>query len=114
MKFFWRNLIGSMPKLFGDHVHLAFIGKESLGIAGRAHMAAGDLVRVNHVFFDEHVRNLVRPSGQVRAVEKSVGFERAVSAAVEDKTHTVGDQGAVFFYTGFNVDDRSVPRDCPR
>ena len=91
-------------------IHLALIGKESLGVAGRAHMAAGDLVRIDHVFFDEHVRDLVRPSGQVRAVEKSIGLKRAVGAAVEDKAHAVRNQGAVFFHTGFNVDDRSVPR----
>ena len=44
-----------------DQIHLAFIGKDPLRIAGRAHVAAGNLVRVDHVLFDECVRNLIWP-----------------------------------------------------
>jgi hypothetical protein len=39
-------------------------------------MAARNLVRVDHVLFDERVGDIVRPRRQVRAVEKRIGFER--------------------------------------
>ncbi len=73
-------------------------------------MAAGNFVGVNHMFFEKYVRNLVRSSRQVRAIEKGVGLESAVGAAVEDEIHMMRHQGAVFFYTGFDLDDRGVAR----
>ena len=51
-----------------DQIHLALVGEESLRIAGRAHMAARNLVGVDHVLFDERVGNIIRPGRQVRAV----------------------------------------------
>ena len=48
-------------ELLRHQIQLAFIGKEALGIARRTHMAARNLVRVDHVFFDKDVGNIIRP-----------------------------------------------------
>ena len=42
-------------------IHLRFVGEKTLRLSRRAHMAAGNFIRVNDFLVDMDVRNLVRP-----------------------------------------------------
>src|SRR6266568_4514026 len=99
---------GIHAQFFGDHIHLRFIGKNSLWIARRSHMPARHLIGVNDLFLDQHVFHSVRPGRFVGAKEIADRFERAVSAAVEDKIHVMGEDTAVSRYPGLDFDDRSM------
>src|SRR4029077_11780841 len=46
----------------------------------------------------------------MRAVEKGIWLKGPVCPAVEDKIQMLGDQGPVFFDSGFDVDNGSMPR----
>ena len=101
-------------QLFGDQVHLRFVGKHALGIARCAHVAARHFIRVDDFFFDQHAFHSIRPRRLMGAKEVADRFERAVGAAVEDEIHVMGEDTAVSRYAGLYLDDRSmswIPRD---
>src|SRR4030095_9499998 len=97
-------------ELARDDVQLTLVGEKSLRVAGRAHVAAGNLVRVNHSFFDQAVGDLVRPGAGRRADQITRRLHRSIRAAVEQKIDMVRDDRAVFLDAGFDFDDRGVAR----
>src|SRR3954451_63051 len=90
---------------FGDQVHLAFVGEKPLWITRRTHVSARYLVGVDHVLFDEAMRNVVRTGRAMRSGEKSVGLEGAIGTAIENKIHMVRDDGSVSLQACTDFDD---------
>src|SRR3954452_12342710 len=86
---------GVDTQLFGNQVHLAFVSEKALRIARRTHVSARYLVGVDHVFFDEAMRNIVWTGGTMGSGEKRVGLECTIGAAIEDKIHMMRDNGTV-------------------
>ena len=95
-------------QFFCHDVGLAFTGKGTLRVARRAHVSARKFIGVNVFLFDVGVGNPVRPRGFMGAHEKTLGSISAISAAVENIFHLLGDQQPVFFHTGFDLDRCAV------
>jgi hypothetical protein len=73
-------------------------------------MTARDLIGIDHLLLDEHVRDPVRASRGLRPTEKTPWLEGPIGAAVENKVHEVCDDGPVPFDTRFDLDDRGMSR----
>ena len=92
-------------ELTRHHVHLAFVSKKSLRIAGRPHVPARHLVRIDEPFFNETIEDFVGSSAGLGADQIPRWLHRSVSAAVEQKVHVVGHDKTVLLHARFNFDD---------
>jgi hypothetical protein len=97
-------------KLARYHIHLAFIGEKSLGIPGGTHVPAGNLIGVNHPFFDQTVGNFIGTGASRGADQIARRLHRSISAAVKDEIKMMRDDGAVSLYAGLGFDNRGVTR----
>jgi hypothetical protein len=89
---------------------LALVGKETLRVSRRAHVTAGNLIRVNHPLFDQTVGDPIRPGASRRADQVARRLHRSVRAAIEEKVDMVRHDGTVFLDARFDLDDRGVAR----
>ena len=80
---------------FGDLVDLRLERPQPLRLARPAHVAAGRIVRVDHVLSDPGVGDAVRPASAGDAHEVPGRLVAGVGAAVEDDADVVGDDCAV-------------------
>ena len=95
---------------FGDLVDLRLERPQPLRLARPAHVAAGRIVRVDHVLGDAGVGDAVGPAGAGDAHEVPGGLIAGVGTAVEDDADIVGDDGAVPLDAGADGDPRGVAR----
>ena len=94
----------------GDVVQVRLDREDALRVAGSAHEAARDLVRVDEARLDADVGDAVGPRGLVRAPDGAEGLERGVGAGVDEVLDLVGDERAVLLHAGLELRDRVVAR----
>ena len=81
---------------------MALHREKSLGLAGRAEIAAGNLIGVDTIAFEQRVRNIVGARDHVSAAHRplGIGLVSAVGAAVVKSLSFPRPQPAVLFHSG--------------
>src|SRR5690606_9892637 len=85
-------------------------GPHALGLAGTAHEAAGQVVRVDEGGLDPAVGDDVGASRLQRAADGAARLVRRVGAGVDVVVDGVGDEGAVLLHAGLEPRHRVVAR----
>ena len=104
------ELVGIHADLARDAIHVRLRGEESLRLAGRAHLPAGKIVRVDARDRNARVLGAVAAARMSDAADHRARPESAVGAGVEISVHLMGNDRAVALDAGLQFHDRRVPR----
>src|SRR5690606_7948677 len=92
-------------ELASDVVHVRLDREGALGVAGRAHEAAGELVRVDEARIDAHVGHAVGPGSVRCAAERPQGLEGRAGTGIDKILDLVRDECAGTLYAGLERRD---------
>ena len=84
-----------------DGIYMRFRGEESLRLAGRAHLPAREIIRVDARNLDARVRGAIAAAGVSNTSHDRPWSESAVGAAVQIGVHLMGNDRPIPFDTGF-------------